>query len=183
MSKRRVVGGQTYIWTRRGWRLVKDGMIRTRRGWRKMRRRAVTLKPAVTPDIAAVEIRDTAAARTSRSVLDSEFRKAAAAPWNRISIPAGHPSAQARQRTRSTGPSRRHLPRRRHQPRSPSAARSGRGPIPTPTHGRTCSTTANWSSPSRSPRVTNSSTARAPSPRSASEMRNRGAPSTASAVG
>jgi hypothetical protein len=68
MSKRRVVGGQTYIWTRRGWRLVKDGMIRTRRGWRKMRRRAVTLKPAVTPDIAAVEIRDTAAARTSRSI-------------------------------------------------------------------------------------------------------------------
>ncbi len=39
MSKRRVVNGHVYIWTRRGWRLVKDGYIRTRKGWRMMRRR------------------------------------------------------------------------------------------------------------------------------------------------
>ena len=36
-GKRRVLDGEVYIWTRRGWRLVRDGMIRTRRGWRKMR--------------------------------------------------------------------------------------------------------------------------------------------------
>jgi hypothetical protein len=38
MSKRRVVNGHIYIWTRRGWRLVMNGHIRTRKGWRKMRR-------------------------------------------------------------------------------------------------------------------------------------------------
>ena len=39
MKRRRVVNGQVFLWTRRGWRLVKDGYIRTRRGWRKMRAR------------------------------------------------------------------------------------------------------------------------------------------------
>lgn len=39
MTGRRVHNGQVYVWTRRGWRLVRDGYIRTRRGWRKLRRR------------------------------------------------------------------------------------------------------------------------------------------------
>ena len=37
-SKRRIANGEVYIWTRRGWRLVRNGFIRTRRGWRKQRK-------------------------------------------------------------------------------------------------------------------------------------------------
>ncbi len=52
-GKRRVLDGEVYLWTRRGWRLVRDGMIRTRRGWRKMRqpsrRTSPTSKPLPTP--------------------------------------------------------------------------------------------------------------------------------------
>jgi len=68
MSKRRVVNGQTYIWTRRGWRQVKDGIIQTRRGWRKMRRQAGALKPAVTPKTAAAEIDDMESVRAGSSI-------------------------------------------------------------------------------------------------------------------
>jgi len=39
MTGRRIHNGQVYVWTRRGWRLVRDGYIRTRKGWRRMRRR------------------------------------------------------------------------------------------------------------------------------------------------
>jgi len=50
MSKRRVVNGHIYIWTRRGWRLVMNGHIRTRKGWRKMRRRLGSRRqPAAAP--------------------------------------------------------------------------------------------------------------------------------------
>jgi hypothetical protein len=38
MTKRRIVNGLVFVWTRRGWRQVKDGCIRTRKGWRLMRR-------------------------------------------------------------------------------------------------------------------------------------------------
>jgi hypothetical protein len=47
MNKRRVVNGHIYIWTRRGWRMVKDGFIRTRKGWRKMRRQPGRQRPLV----------------------------------------------------------------------------------------------------------------------------------------
>lgn len=46
-SKRQIVDGELYLWTRRGWRLVRDGMIRTRRGWRPMQRRRRIERPAV----------------------------------------------------------------------------------------------------------------------------------------
>ena len=32
MTKRRIVNGLVYVWTRRGWRQVKDGCIRTLEG-------------------------------------------------------------------------------------------------------------------------------------------------------
>ena len=52
MTRRRVVNGQVFLWTRRGWRLVKDGYIRTRRGWRKMRARPGRRRvPAAIPTI------------------------------------------------------------------------------------------------------------------------------------
>jgi hypothetical protein len=50
MTRRRVVNGQTYILTRRGWRLVFNGCIRTRRGWRKLRQRPRSPKPTPTHD-------------------------------------------------------------------------------------------------------------------------------------
>lgn len=48
-GKRRIVDGEVYLWTRRGWRLVRDGMIRTRRGWRKMRQRPRGTRPTSKP--------------------------------------------------------------------------------------------------------------------------------------
>lgn len=53
MNRRRVVNGQVFIWTRRGWRLVLNGYIRTRKGWRKMRRRPTGTRrqPAAVPVI------------------------------------------------------------------------------------------------------------------------------------
>ena len=50
MTRRRVIAGQTYIMTRRGWRMVKDGMIRTRKGWRLMRKHVRGKKGAATSD-------------------------------------------------------------------------------------------------------------------------------------
>jgi hypothetical protein len=50
MIRRRVVQGQVFILTRRGWRLVLNGYIRTRKGWRRMRRRPGRRRaPAVLP--------------------------------------------------------------------------------------------------------------------------------------
>jgi hypothetical protein len=52
MIRRRVIGGQVFILTRRGWRLVLNGYIRTRKGWRKMRRRPGRRRqPAAAPVI------------------------------------------------------------------------------------------------------------------------------------
>lgn len=48
-GKRQIVDGEVYLWTRRGWRLVRDGMIRTRRGWRKMRQRPRRTRPTSKP--------------------------------------------------------------------------------------------------------------------------------------
>lgn len=50
MIRRRVIAGQTYIMTRRGWRMVKDGMIRTRKGWRLMRKSVRGKKRATTSE-------------------------------------------------------------------------------------------------------------------------------------
>ena len=54
MSKRQIVDGEVYLWTRKGWRLVRDGMIRTRRGWRQMRRHSTgRRRPSTTASIDA----------------------------------------------------------------------------------------------------------------------------------
>jgi hypothetical protein len=50
MIRRRIVQGQVYVLTRRGWRLVLNGYIRTRKGWRKLRPRPGRRKqPAASP--------------------------------------------------------------------------------------------------------------------------------------
>lgn len=55
-SKRRIVDGEVYVWTRRGWRLVRDGMIRTRRGWRVMQRRRIAKRAA--PEVVKLALPD-----------------------------------------------------------------------------------------------------------------------------
>jgi hypothetical protein len=59
MIRRRVINGQTYVLTRRGWRLVMNGYIRTRKGWRKLRRQP-SRRQQPAPITATTEIAATA---------------------------------------------------------------------------------------------------------------------------
>ena len=61
MSKRRVINGEVYIWTRRGGRAVRDGYMLTRKGWRRMRPRSGRARPlAAMPEAGPAVIADPA---------------------------------------------------------------------------------------------------------------------------
>jgi hypothetical protein len=60
MTKRRIVNGMVFVWTRRGWRQVLNGHIRTRKGWRLMRRtkgRRATAAPVTEEAAVANQVR------------------------------------------------------------------------------------------------------------------------------